>query len=349
MTSLLRQIPRLVSLVLVLLLLAAPGRAQPEEAPAAAPAEPTDEELAAARRLFSEAKDLEKEGDWEGALAKLEKVAGVKMTPQVRFHVALCHDHLGRLVEAINGFELAAQEARAMGPKARDVAENAPARAEKLRGRVAHVRLEVVGTVRVSKIFIDGRAVSLALVDTEIPLDPGSHLVEVRRDDEVTDSHELELGEAESEVLELEIDDPKPPPKPDPDPDPDPKPPVPIDPGPKEQPSRLPAYLTAGAGVAILGGAAVTFGLRQATIANVRCYDPDNYTGCDPEDEPTAALAEKYDLASKVLLGVGAGVLATGVVLWFVLAPDDDPAPTAGAAKLGVTPWPGGFELIGTF
>ncbi|MBW2457967.1 MAG: hypothetical protein JRI68_25905 [Deltaproteobacteria bacterium] len=317
----------------------------------AAPAEPTDEGLAAARRLFSEAKDLEKEGDWEGALAKLEKVAGVKMTPQVRFHVALCHDHLGRLVEAINGFELAAQEARALGPKARDVAENAPARAEKLRARVANVRLEVVGTVRVSKIFIDGRAVSLALVDTEIPLDPGSHLVEVKRDGEVTHSHELELGEAESEVIELEIDDPKPPPKPDPDLEPDTglKPPVPIDPGPKEQPSRLPAYLTAGAGVAILGGAAVTFGLRQATIANVRCYDPENYTGCDPEDEPTADLAETYDLTSKVLLGVGAGVLATGVVLWFVLAPDDDPAPTAGAAKIGLAPLPGGLQLTATF
>ncbi len=351
MTSLLRQIQRVFSLVLVLFLLAAPGRSQPPEAAPAAPAEPTDEELAAARQLFGESKELESEGDWEGALAKLEKVARVKMTPQVRFHLALCHEHLGRLVEAINGFELAAQEAKALGPKARDVAENAPARAEKLRARVARVRLEVVGTVRVSKIFIDGRAVSLALVDTEIPLDPGSHLVEVKRDGDVIDSHELELGEVESAVVELEIQDPEPPPPPDPDlePDPDPKPPPPVDPGPKEQPSRLPAYLTAGAGVVILGGAAVTFGLRQATIANVRCYDPDNYTGCDPADEDTAALGEKYDLASKILLGVGAGVLATGVVLWFVLAPDDDPAPTAGAAKVGLTPLPGGVQLLGTF
>jgi hypothetical protein len=351
MTSLLRQILRAISLSFVLLVLSLPVLGQPEDGASETQAEPTKEELAAARRLFAEAKDLETADDWAGALAKLEKVAGVILTPQVRFHVALCHEHLGRLVEAINGFELAVQEAKALGSKARSVVENAPIRAAKVRERVAHVQLTVVGTVRTSKIFIDGRGVSLALVDTKIPLDPGSHIIEVKQNDDVTDSHELELGEGESEEIVLKIDDPEPPAPPVPNPTSAPKPPPPPpDPGvPKEPPSRVPAYIVGGAGVAILGGAAVTFGLRAAAIGNVRCYDPDNYTGCDPEDAETADLGETYDLTSKILLGAGAGVLAAGVVLWFVLAPDDDPDPTVAGTKVGLTPVPGGLQLMGTF
>ncbi len=350
MTSSLRQILRAISLLFVVLSWSAPALGQPSADGSAEQVEPTKEELAAARRLFTEAKDLEAEDDWAGALAKLEIVAKVILTPQVRFHVALCHEHLGRLVEAINGFELAVQEAKALGSKARAVVENAPQRAEKLRERVAQVQLRVTGKVRTSKIFIDGRAVSLALVDTEIPVDPGRHVIEVKRDGTVTDTRELDLGEGESEEVELAIDDPEPPPTPDPDPIRDPiPPPPPPDRGPKEQPSRVPAYIAAGAGVAILGGAAVTFALREATIANVRCFDRENYTGCDPEDEDTAALAETYDLTSKVLLGVGAGVLATGVVLWFVLAPDDDAAPSVAGGKVGLVPVPGGFQLRGRF
>src|SRR5690606_32114673 len=159
--------------------------------------EPSKEELAAARALFEEALALESDERWSEALAKLEKVGKVKMTPQVRFHIALCHENLGRLVDAINGFELAVQEARAVGAK--DVIEAAPPRAEKLRARVAQLTFSVEGTVRSSKIFIDGEEMSLALADTKIPVDPGEHLLEVRRDGEVIERRELVLEEGESQ------------------------------------------------------------------------------------------------------------------------------------------------------
>lgn len=334
---------------LALSLCAAPARAAAEGKTA------TEEELAAARQLFNEALEDEKKNHWEEALNKLEKVGRVKMTPQVRFHIALSHEHLGRLVEAINGFELAEQEARALGDSAKSVAQNAPERAAKLRDRVSHVRIMVKGKAYTSKIFLDGREVSLALVDTDIPVDPGSHVIEVRHDGQVMQEQKVALAESESEKVELAINDPEPPPpvpepypvpnggtRPTPKPDPDtPR-------SPPNEMERLPAYIVGGVGGLMLITSGVLWGLRQNSITNIHCDDPEAFTGCDPDDRDTAEQGERYDIASKVMLGVGAAALATGVVLWFVLAPDGAVGSFSGVG-FGVAPTVGGAQLMGRF
>ncbi len=307
---------------------------------------PTDEELAAARGLFEEAMTLEAEGQWERALFKLEKVAKIVSTPQVRFHIALCHENLGRLVEAINGFELAAQEAKKSG--AQDVLENAPVRAAALRERVAYLTLEISGEVRVSKIYLDDRQVSFALAGTRIPVDPGAHRVEVRRDDKVIYQMDLELGEAEAHKLEIQIDDPARKPDPDPVPTPDPT-------GPTSEPEtemkRIPAYAVAGVGVVsfIISGA--FWGLREATVSNIAgsCEDPESLTGCDPDNRELEDLAQTYDVTAKVMLGIGFASLASGAVLWFVLAPDNSAPTTGNAPKVSVLPTLGGLLISGAF
>lgn len=350
MASLQRALRAILLLVMVLVVPVSPAFAQ-EEDPAAAK-EPTKEELAAARQLFQEGKKLESGGDWSGALERFEKVSKVKMTPQVRFHVAFCHEHLGRMVEAINGFELAAQEAQAVG--AGDVIENAPRRAAALRERVAHVKLNVTGTVHTSKVLLDGREVSLALSGTSIPVDPGPHQVDVRRGKETTFSQELTLAEAETITLDIAIDDPEPPPDPDPDPNPDPDPDkVPPDPVKKgSELDRLPAYIAAGVGVVALIASAALWGLREETVNNIAvgCDDPEAYTGCNPDDVGLADTALQYDTGSKVLLGVGLAAVAAGVVMWFLLEPKDG-SPTTGTSspRVGVAPAAGGLQLVGQF
>ena len=315
--------------------------AQPDEI---APAE-----LAAARRLFVEGKELEAQGEWAAALEKFETVAKVKMTPQVRFHIALCHEHLGRWVDAVNGFEFAEQEARAAGPGARDVLRNAPERAEALRARVAHLTLSVTGTIRTSTIFLDGREVSSALVGSDIPLDPGDHLVEVKRDGEVSFSRQLSFAEAEAQQLELEIDDPEPPatPVPTATPDPQPTPPPPV----ADNPPQWIAYVVAGVGVAALGTAGAFWYLRNEKLSVLECQDPVEFTGCDPVQQGTADNARAFDIGAKVLVGVGVAGIATGVGLWFLLWPDDDPQPSTGAtqARVDVIPSPTGINIVGTF
>ena len=81
-------------------------------ATAAAPPAPAPTELAAARELFAEGVALERQDAWSGALAKFQKAAAIVVTPKVRFHVALCFEHTGRLVEAINEFTAARNLAR---------------------------------------------------------------------------------------------------------------------------------------------------------------------------------------------------------------------------------------------
>src|ERR1700730_6730668 len=120
-------------------------------APTVSFAQATPEELAAARQLFNEGKELEKQKSYEGALEKFKKVAAVKTTPQVRFHIALCEENLGHLVSAMKGFDLAAEDAKQAGAAAVEVATNAPARADALRARIPKLRLDATGKVTTSK------------------------------------------------------------------------------------------------------------------------------------------------------------------------------------------------------
>ncbi len=319
-----------------------PAAVEPAAAGKPAAAEPAAEELAAARQLFIDGMALEKAGDYSAALKKFETVAQVRMTPSVRYHLALCHEQLGPLVDALNGFELAAEEARAAGDKFRDVAENAPPRADALRMRVGRVRVVVKGTLRTSVILIDGKKLSPALVGTAIPLDPGEHVIEARRDGALVEAKKISVEAGGRREVELTVNDPLVTPTPLPTASGTAAPPLP-----SETPSRIPAYATAAAGAATLIGAGVFWGLREATIATIRETCSGGDLGCDPDIQPTEDLGRAYTTASGVLFGVGLAGLGAGAALWFVLAPPD--AAAAGDVEVGVVPTLGGAQLVGRF
>lgn len=300
-------------------------------APRAARADEAGEQKAAARQIFNQGRELEKAGDWQGAYDKFKQVGEVVMTPQVRFHIALCDENLGRLVAAINGFELATEEAKRAGKDGKDVAENAPLRAEKLRARVPHLTVEVKGELRVSKVLIDGKALAAALVNTELPIDPGKHVVTVERKGETIETKTVELAEKERKTVTLEVDDKSlPPDEPDKPPPPKITPPAPKPPGTFEMTrERVPAVALVSVGVAAGIAAGVFYGLRESTIADVNnnagCR-PD-LTGCDPAYQALAEDGKSYTVISGVLAGVAGASALTGGVLWFVLA-KPRPAPT---------------------
>src|SRR5262249_8292684 len=60
----------------------------------------TPSELAQARARFDEGLSLAAAGDWASALTAFQDVARVKLTPQVRFHIARCEEKLGFWVRA---------------------------------------------------------------------------------------------------------------------------------------------------------------------------------------------------------------------------------------------------------
>lgn len=312
-------------------------------APTTSFAQATPEELAAARQLFNEGKELEKQKSYDAALEKFKKVAGVKMTPQIRFHIALCEENLGHLVEAINGFELAADEAKRAGSTATEVAENAPKRAEGLRERVPTLQLTVAGKVLTSKILLDSAPLAAALLGVATPIDPGDHAVEVQdAAGKVTFHKDLKIEERAREHLEIEVNDVE-------------AAPVPTDTAPIAPPSaprsRAPVFIAGGVGVASLIASGVFFGLRAGTLAtaSASCKDPVNYTGCKDTPEARAAIAsgQTDSTVSAITLGVGLAGLGAAGILWFVTSPKKvvDP-PKAGVTLVPTGP---GVELRGTF
>ncbi len=311
----------------------------------------TNDELTAARQTFIEGKELEKKGKWTEALEKFQKVAAVKMTPQVRFHVALCEENLGKLVSAARGFELAAEEAKLAGSSAAEVAQNAPVRAAALKKRLASLQLTIKGKLFTSKIFIDDAALGKGATDAPIPMDPGAHVIEVKNEKgSSTFRKELTLAEQASEAIELTIDD--------------------ADPGAKKDggseppafvlvpPSRAPVYVAGSIGAASLVAAGVLYGLSAGTIAQVKetCKDQENLTGCDPSMQATADQGRLYGTLGTVMVGVGAAGVITAVTLYFVMKPkkvpaSGAPAPAAPPPKASFWALPGsaGVAVSGSF
>src|SRR5438445_12559377 len=76
---------------------------------------PSAKEMEEAKKKFFEGMDLEKEKKWGEALKNFQDVAKVRMTPQVRFHIALCEEMEGMLIEALRDFEVAERDDKA-GP-----------------------------------------------------------------------------------------------------------------------------------------------------------------------------------------------------------------------------------------
>lgn len=313
-------------------------------APTISFAQASQEELAAARQLFNEGKDLEKRKAYESALEKFKKVAGVKMTPQVRFHIALCEENLGHLVEAINGFALAGEEAKRAGSTAAEVAENAPRRAEALRGRVPTLRLDVTGKVITSKILLDGAPFAASQLGVAVPIDPGEHAVEVQSAAGKATFHKvIKLAEKAAERLAIPVNDVEPASAPAAA-APEPLPP------PTER-SRAPVFLAGGVGVASLIASGVFFGLRAGTISTVAasCADPVKYTGCKDTADTRAAMAsgQTYSTITSVTLGVGLAGLGAAGILWFVTSPKKAAAPTKAGVML--VPTGPGLDVLGVF
>ena len=72
-------------------------------------------ELSKARANFQRAIELEQAGNYTTALETFRDVGQVRMTPQVRFHIATCEEKLGRLVTALGGYQLAFADADTVG------------------------------------------------------------------------------------------------------------------------------------------------------------------------------------------------------------------------------------------
>jgi hypothetical protein len=139
-------------------------------------ADPSAAELTAARDAFAKAERDEDAGRWDAALEEVRRAAGVKMTPGLRFHTALCEEKLGRLVAALADYAAAEAQAREDGNREVLAAVSEPL--ADLRKRVPTLTLALPPGLKDASVTVDGTPLPGGSWASPIHLDPGKHAVE---------------------------------------------------------------------------------------------------------------------------------------------------------------------------
>ncbi|WP_434043319.1 MULTISPECIES: PEGA domain-containing protein [Sorangium] len=272
----------------VLLLLQAPALAQDTD------------ELKRARAQFQQATELEQAGNWAAALQQFREVGQVRMTPQVRFHIAVCEENLGRLVAALGGYELALAEADTVGPDFRAEVEASIGRLRARIPKLVIVRGKGAGSAAMA---LDGIALGGTSIGVEVPLDPGPHALTAKAPNYKLFQETVELKEGGVTRVEVTLEA------------------LPqellIRAGalPEKPPSKVVPYVIGGVGAASLIGSGVLFVLRQGALADLE-------DACGPGGKSCpSSMASRYDdlkfyhYGAQVALGVGVAAVGTATAI----------------------------------
>jgi len=167
-------------------------------------AEPTAAEIAVARRLFSEAAELETQERWAEAVPKLREALSVKETPGLRYHLGFCLEKQGLLVEALVEYDRADEMLR-LGTQAPDVRELVGPARDGVRRRVARLTLSLAGGIEGARIELDGNEVKPALFGQPLPQNPGKHVVTASAPGRQAFRRELRLDESEARDVNITL------------------------------------------------------------------------------------------------------------------------------------------------
>ncbi len=304
----------------------------------AAPAGAQDEEdpVKQARMMFHQGLELEQAGNWAGALRMFRDVSQVKMTPQVRFHIALCEENLGKLIAALGGYELALAEADSVGESFRvEVEEKIAA----VRSRIPKLVIERGDGADAAKVELDGVLLGSSSIGVDVPVDPGPHVVTATAPGFEDFSTTIDLAEettqtvtltlAETEVAPVEEE----PVEEEPEPPPEKKFPI------------VPVSLIGGGGVLLLGSGAMLL-MRSVALNDFRSLCPGDL--CPPksqlsdadqdEIEKSRSRVATYGVLSPVLAVAGVGAAGVGVFLLVRESKADREEAHAGSTRVMVTP-----------
>jgi hypothetical protein len=322
-------------LALALALSAAPAFGGPE-------AKPSPSAIDRARSQFHQGLALETAGDWAGALAIFQQVAYVKLTPQVRFHVGLCEEHLGQLAAALGDYELAAHEAEE--GKVAEVSAQVAARRDDLKARIPQLVITRGAGGDYAAVSLDGVSIGASSIGVKLPVDPGPHSVEARASGYKPFRVTIEIAEKESKNVEITLEK-------------IPSPAAPADslgapsaraPETGSEPSRpsvLP-FVVGGAGVVSVGAGVVFLLLRQNAIKTLdgMCTLPNHQ--CPPSAQSTYDQGRTYNTLANVTLGVGVVGIGVGTVLYFTQKKSKPASVALSGGPIGA---PLGASVVGSF
>jgi hypothetical protein len=246
---------------------------------------------AAAAKAFAQGTELFKKHDYNGAIEAFEEAYRLRPHFMVQCNIARCHEWSGDFVHAIERYKRCLAEG-AKGSETGTKAEASLAEAEK---RITWVQVDSPGGG--GTIYVDGKEAGTA--PGKVAVNPGNHIVEVRRANATPASETVKTRGGEEKTVTL----------------------APMDLTPKvggggEEPrpvrkrARLkPLWFWVAAGAtAALGITAI--GLGAGTLKA-----RDKFTDNPTEDNYQSAV--NLRMATNVLWGLTAAAAATGTVLFF--------------------------------
>lgn len=293
-------------------------------------AEPTPAELSAARELFQQGLALEEKLEWAAALENFRKVAAVKTTAPVRFHIALCLENLGQLVEAYDEFMRARGEAASdPKPDAATLRDQADKHLADLKARIPRLTIEVEEGESV-EVSVDGKPINAALLGTPLPLDPGSHKIAASGRNGTFEKTVTLVERGEPRTLHVVLAGANAPAE---------KPPSRLDLPPTT------AWIAAGAGVALTATSLLLYSMSRSAYREVEAACGDRPL-CPRDLRDRYEEGRSYNTWGNVLLVTGLLSVSAGVVLW-ATAPKSETKSAVRSTTVALDP--GGLRVSGVF
>jgi hypothetical protein len=291
-------------------------------------------ETAAARTLAVDGLKLAQAGKCEEAIPKLERAEKLHHSAIVLSRLGECQVSEGKLVEGTEMLRKVLREPLPANPspalsKAYERAQTVLDSAKpKIAGLTVAIAVPPGAELRLT---VDGAVVANTLVDSELPADPGDHVVEASAPGYLKASARVTLGSADKKTVTLKLEaDPNAPatavnagPEANPGPVQQATPvaaataAAPPSAAPHKSPNRAPAFISWGVGLAGVG-VGTAFGvmaMKDKHALEGQC--PNN--SCPPSSGGDVDSAKQKGNISTIAFAVGGAGLVLGTVLYFTM------------------------------
>jgi tetratricopeptide (TPR) repeat protein len=187
----------------------APAAAQCEAEPT-----PADNLRSVARQHYAHGVEASTDGRWEEARDAFQRAYDVAAFAQIVYNLAAAQAHSGQIVEATENYRRFLR--RCQSEQLPELREDAQQLLQTLVPHIGHLTIRVNNLADdVDRMTLDGEELAAAVLDTELPVNPGTHTLRVTRQGEELATREFQVAEGESSTVELSVDEytgPPPPP-----------------------------------------------------------------------------------------------------------------------------------------
>lgn len=287
-------------------------------------------------RLHASAQAAYQRGQHAEALDFALRAGSLGMTPQLRLFIAVQHEALGHLVEAVESAERCVRETEAASssPALDTVLERCRAMVQGLGSRVGRVVVRPPTPAPEGMLVrLQGAELDASRWGAAVPVLPGRVVVEAVFRGGLSLRREITVAAGAREEVRLEA-----PRAPQPQPA-TPIPPV-ITPTPPPPSPLVAPWIVAGGGVALMAVSGVMIALRDARVEERDALCPNATCATTAARQQAGGLddeARTLQTVGYVSLGVGTAALVGGVVWWIAARPRSSRAAVAWQPSLRVS------------